>query len=164
MAKKIDVILLEDVDGVGNAGDIVSVSEGYARNSLFGEGKAALADATAKTAAEKKAAKVKQVEDKQLQEAQELASTLEGTELSLSAKVKEGEGSELYGSITAATIAKELSSQTDLTIKAKDIGLPEPITATGSYDVAVQLADEIEATIKVLVVAENPEDAAKDEE
>ncbi len=164
MAKKISVILLEDVAGVGAAGDIASVSEGYARNSLFPNGSAAVADETRLKAVDKKMAKQAAADDSALAQHQDTASSLEGTELTISAKIKEGEGNELYGSITAAAIAKELAAQAKLKVKAKDIGLVDAITTAGSYDVNVQIAEDVEATIKVTVTAANPEDASLEEQ
>jgi large subunit ribosomal protein L9 len=164
MAKKISVILLEDVAGVGTAGDIASVSEGYARNSLFPNGSAAIADEGRLKAIDKKMAKQAAADDSALTKHQETAKALDGTELTITAKVKEGEGSELYGKITASAIAKELQAQAKLKLKAKDIGLAEAITAIGSYDVQVQIADDVEATIKVTVTAANPEDVGLGEE
>jgi len=152
MAKKIDVLLLEDIAGLGVAGDIVPVSEGYARNALFPEGKAAIADAASQASASEKRKQHSQAQAQQLAEHQALATKLEGTELTIVARVKD-EGSELYGKITATALAKELKSQAGIEIKAKDIMLEEPIVATGSYEITISIADEVEAMLTVVVSA-----------
>lgn len=159
MAKKIEVLLLENIAGLGEAGDIVAVSEGYARNSLFPTGKAALADAAAQSTAlhqrEKKAAATAAA----LAEHQVFATRLDGTELTIVARVKP-EGTDLYGRINAAMIVEELQTQAGIEVKAKDLILPEPITALGSYPVTINVADGIEAIITVVVsAADQPSNA-----
>lgn len=152
---KIQVILLEDIASLGRAGDIVSVSEGYARNLLFPTGKAALATEQVQKEQQAKKRKVAAEKQEQLEEAQQLAETLEKSELVLSARVKDGD--EIFGHINATLIVKELNKQGHLSFKAKDIVLPKPISKLGSYDVTVRLATDVEATIKVIV---NPDEAS----
>lgn len=154
MAKNTRVILLEDIAGLGRAGDIVSVSDGYARNALFPNGQAALA-----TEQETAKAQARQQADREAKEAElaklhEEAQQLEGTELVLTARIKEG--NDIFGKITAAQIAKELSAQVTRQFKPKDVVLSQPITKTGSYDITVKVSPEIEATIRVSVEGEAP--------
>ena len=151
MSKNIDVILLEDVEGVGQAGDIVSVSEGHARNSLFPEGLAALADEGVKKDKEAKDAKQAAADQEKMTELQDRASALDGTELTMEAEVKDG--NEIYGSIGQKEIAKQLESQAGLGLKAKDVTLAAPLTTLGSEDVLVSLGEGIEATVRVTVTA-----------
>jgi len=158
MAKKITVILLEDIHAVGTAGEVVSVSEGYARNSLFPNGSAAIADDATLQSVERKAASQRAADNLELAQHQAVAEKLEGTELLIIAKAKEGEGGDLYGSITAAAIAKELLKQADLKVKPKDVGLDEPITSTGSYDVTIAIAADVEATLTVTVTTDKAEE------
>lgn len=154
MKKKIQVILLEDTPSLGSAGQVVTVAEGYARNFLFPQGKAALAiEAAGQQAAAQRTSK-KQAAQRQLTAAQSQAESLAGTELTLTAKVKEGEGDELYGSITAAQIAKQLNTEASLKLKASDIVLDKPLTTLGSYDIAVKLSRDVETTIRVIIVPE----------
>lgn len=166
MSKKVSVILLETVNGLGQAGDIVAVSEGHARNFLFPEGKAALA--TTAVQAQKQAEKDKQQRDKAIATAtaQELAQSLEGTELTLKAKVKDG--NEIFGKITKKHITDELNKQAKLKFTSKQIELPTAITTTGSQDVTINLTDDIATTIRVTVEADLPDrqagQLARDEE
>jgi len=152
MGKNLDVILLEDIESLGKAGDIVTVAEGHARNSLFANGQAGLADDKAKRNQEEKVSQAKKKDEKEVGQLKEMAQSLEGTELTLSAQVKDGD--EIFGKITAAMIAKELQAQAQLEVKAKDVQLESPITKLGEYDVTVGLGAEVEAKIRVTVTAE----------
>lgn len=152
MSKKVSVLLLEDIDQVGTIGQIVSVAEGYARNSLFPQGKAALA--TAKNVSRASVEKKQQQEKDKilLAELQEQASSLDGTELVITALVKEGE--DIFGSINTARIASELNLQTKSNFHAKNIDLPEPITSLGTYPTVINLSPEVAVTIHVTVIAD----------
>ena len=164
MSKKVSVLLLEDVASLGSAGDIVKVSEGYARNALFPDGKAALA--TEAVRHEQQSRQVRQEAEKtaDLEKLQAVADRLEGTELTLTARLKEGE--DIFGSITAAQIAKELSQQANLSLKPKDIALAKPLTRLGSLPVTVHLSPEVEAKIQVTVAVDpnQPPAGGADEE
>ncbi len=152
MSRKLTVLLLEDVDSLGKAGDIVTVSEGYARNFLFPDGKAALAGEKAHKQAEA-AARGQQVKSEQaLLEIQALAEKLEGTELTLKARRKEDEGEEIYGSITAHAIIEGLNRAAQLTLKPNTIKLKKPVTRLGSQDVIVELSPDIETKIRVTII------------
>lgn len=152
MAQKIKVILLEDIENVGRAGDIVAVSEGYARNKLFPGGQAALATDSAVKQAQHQKQKREAATREVTAKLQELASKLDDTELALLAKVKEG--NEIFGKITAAQIAKQLNQQAQLSLKPKDILLTAPITQLGTYPITVQLAKDVEAHLVVTVEAD----------
>lgn len=160
MSKKIQVILLEDIASLGLAGKIVTVAEGYARNFLFPQGKAALATAQAVTAAREKDDQKKSVVQKQLSELQARAEALQGTELTVPAKVKDGD--EIYGGINAAHIAKQLSQQSGHHFKAKDISLVKPLTTLGSRQVTVSLSPEVETTIHINVIPAEASSTADD--
>lgn len=161
MSKKIRVILLEEMKGYGEAGDLVNVTEGYARNYLFPEGKAALA--TDKVEEEEKARREKAREDKEkkLSELQARAESLEGTELTIRTRVKEG--NELFGKISERDIVRELNSQTGLKFTHKDIGLDKPIDMIGVYDATVDLGEGVEAEIKIVIEPE-PDSLPKGDE
>lgn len=151
MSLKLTVILLEDVASLGRAGDIVTVSSGYARNSLFPEGKAALADEPVRARAQKRQAQQKASTAADLQKLQALAEKLEGTELALSARRKEEAGDEIFGSFTARQIVEELNRAASLSLKAKDIKLPKPLTRLGSQDITIQLSPDVETKIRVTI-------------
>ncbi len=162
MSKRINVILLEDVSSIGKAGDVVAVSEGYARNFLFTQGKAARAtDQVIKKKQTEKAAAAA-VHSEHLARLQEQAAALDGTELTISARVKDGE--EIFGSITAAVIAKQLAEQAKIALKPKDILLKKPLTTLGGQDVVIRLSPEFETTIRVTITPEaGSEPKAKEE-
>lgn len=151
MNRKLTVILLEDVASLGRAGDIVTVSEGYARNALFPEGQAALADeGTRLRVAETKQSQKAEL-DEQLRQLQVLAEKLEGTELIMSARQKD-EGPEIFGSVKANQIAEEFNKAVHMNLKAKDIKLSSPITKIGSQDIVVMLSPDVETKIRVTIV------------
>lgn len=163
MSRKVTVLLLEDIQSLGKAGDIVTVSEGHARNLLFPQGKAALADAKARSRAQAEQAHAVAATAKELEELQALAERLEGTELTLTAKPKKvagpekseadlGASNEIFGSITAQQIVAELNREASLSLKPKDVKLGKPITHLGSEDVAVRLSPEIETHIRVTIL------------
>lgn len=152
MAKKIPVILLEDISEVGRAGDVVFVAEGFARNNLFPEGKAALADSTAGKDAKRAQNRKVAEREQELEKAQAMAEALDGTELMLKAKVKEDTGNEIFGSITAKHIADELSKQMKQAFSAKQIKLEKPIKALGTVPVTLLLLPDVESKIQVTIV------------
>lgn len=151
MSTRIRVILLEDIADLGVAGDIVNVSEGYARNALFPNSRAALATEEHLAAASKKKAKEQQAEEIRLKDIQATADALDGTELTITARAKDGE--EIFGTINASHLAKELSQQANLKVRAKDIKLPGSITKLGSHQATISFGDGIEANIQVVVKA-----------
>lgn len=152
MSRRVTVLLLEDVASLGKAGDIVTVTEGHARNFLFPEGKAALADRQIRTQAQAQQAQQVRATAQELEKLQALAERLEGTELTLTARVKEEESSEIFGSITARHIVEELNREGNLSLKPKDVKLTGAITHLGSQDVTIHLAPEIETQIRVTVI------------
>lgn len=162
MKKNISVVLLEDISSLGKAGDIVEVAEGHARNFLFPEGKAALATPEMRQQHAARAQQQAAVDATKLAEVQQKAESLTGTELTLTAQIKEG--TEIFGKITAKDIAKELNSQAQLTLKAKDIKLKQAITDIGSHDVEITLSDDVATTIRVTVVAAPGSTPVSDEE
>ncbi len=149
------VLLLETIENLGQAGDIVDVSEGYARNFLFPQGKAVLATQTAQQHVQRRQKQDRQKAEEQLQVLQQQAEALAGSELTMTARVKEGD--EIYGSITTSHIAKQLSAQAAHPFKAKDIELLQPVKHLGSYNVTVRLSADVETSIKVTVIAATKE-------
>lgn len=161
MSKKVQVLLLENVSNVGQAGQIIETSEGYARNYLFPQGKAALATESVKKVVEQKKAVATKAAEEELSETQKKAEALEGTELVIIGKIKDGD--QIFGKITPAKIAQELSKQAGLAIKSGDVKLPQVVNKLGTYDVTVRLSKEIETTLKVTVAADPSTEAKRDE-
>lgn len=145
------VLLLEDIQSLGKVGDIVAVSEGYARNFLFPEGKAALATKQVLATKETKDASKRKKAEEELVAQQAIASTLENTELVMREKVKEGDG--LYGSVSAKEVASVISKQAGTNIPPRHITGDFPIKSLGSYPVTVQLAQGVEFQMIIVVMS-----------
>lgn len=143
------VILLKDVKGTGKAGEVVKVSDGYARNMLLPKGLAKEAtegnvrnlEKQKEIAAEKKAA--------QKEAAKQQAAKLE--EVTLTIKAKGGDNGKLFGSITTKDIAAALEKQENIKVDKKKIVLDNPIKTTGDTEVVVKLFEEVSAKLKVTV-------------
>ena len=144
------VILNADVKGKGKKGEIVNVSDGYARNFLFPKNLAKEATAQNLNAAKvaQDAAKHKKLVEKA--EALALAEKLSGKTVQLKAKC--GEGNRLFGAVTAAEVAEALEQDMGIEVDKKKIALTGGIKELGTYDVAVKVYAEVSATIKVDVV------------
>jgi large subunit ribosomal protein L9 len=143
------VILLKDVKGTGVKGDVVNISDGYARNFLFPKGLAV--EATKSNLNElknKERAQQKRIEQEK-QEARELAKKI--SEITLVIKAKSGENGKLFGSVTNKEIAQELKKQHNITIDRKKIVLNEPIKQLGQMDLEVKLYPEISGKLTVKV-------------
>jgi len=144
------VILTKDVKGTGKAGEIVKVSDGFARNMLFPKGLAIEAtNANVKSLEKQKANEAaKKAEEKAA--AVELAKNLEDVKVVI--KTKSGEGGRLFGSITSKDIAEETKKQTGLVIDKKKIQLNSPIKNIGKFDIKVKLYPEVVGTLTVEVI------------
>ena len=132
------IILLEDVKNLGKKGDIVDVSDGYARNFVLP--KKLGVEANAKLAKE------------QLEAAKELAGVLETKEVRLT--MKSGEGGKAFGSVSSKEIAQAAKAQCGLELDKKKIQLSEPIKALGVYEVGVKLHPKVTGKLKVKVTEE----------
>jgi large subunit ribosomal protein L9 len=147
----VKVILLRDVDALGSAGQIVTVADGYARNSLIPKRQALLATDANVSLFESRRRRHKAAEEREKRAAEGVAADLE--KASLTVQVKVGEGERLYGSVTAQNIADLLKEQGH-DVDRRSIELEEPIRALGVYNVPVQLHTGVKATVKLWVVKE----------
>ncbi|HEY9426707.1 MAG TPA: 50S ribosomal protein L9 [Gemmatimonadaceae bacterium] len=145
-----EVILRQTVENVGNPGDIVKVSNGYARNYLLPHGLAyqATPGNLKRIAAEK--ARLEAAENERRQSARTLADRLEQVSLTFSARV--GEEEKLFGSVTAADIVQQLHAQGFPEIEKRQVDLHEPIKSLGVYKVPVRLHADVKPEIKVWVI------------
>ena len=144
------VILNADVKGKGKKGEIVNVSDGYARNFLFPKNLAKEA-----TAQDLNAAKVAQdaaKHKKLVEKAEALALAEKLSDKTVQVKAKCGEGNRLFGAVTAAEVAEALKESMGIEVDKKKIALSGGIKELGTYDVAVKVYAEVSATIKVDVV------------
>jgi len=156
------VVFLEDVPNVAEAGEMKEVADGYGRNFLIPRKLAVLADAKAANIIEARLKKKARIQAETEAEMRELAQQLEGKEVIL--KARSGAKGRLYGSITNADIAEELSKSTGLVVDKRVIELEEPIRQVGSYEIAIRLTKDIMPKIKVTIVEEEKEGKEKEEE
>ena len=146
------IILLEDVKSVGKKGEIVEVSDAYARNVLL-RGKKGI-EATGKNLNDLKLQKAndEKVAAENLAAAKALAKQLEQSEVTL--KVKVGEGGKVFGSVSSKEIAEEVKKQLGLELDKKKIDLDAPIKQVGLSEVTLKLFPGVQAKCKVDVVTE----------
>ena len=144
------VILLKDVKGTGKAGEVVKVSDGYARNRLIPKGLAKEATEgnirnleKQKEIADEKRAEQKAAAQKQAEKINEITLTIIS---------KGGESGKLFGSITSKDIADALQEQENIKVDKKKIVLDSPIKQTGSSEVTVKLFPEVTAVLKINVI------------
>jgi large subunit ribosomal protein L9 len=151
-----EVILKEAVRNLGNAGDVVKVSEGYARNFLFPSNKAVPATGngikSVQDQIKKKQDKIKKEDDL----AAASADKMQGLEITI--KKRASEDNKLFGSVTEVDIAKELQKLGHAVDKS-NIKMEKHIKEPGSYDVTVHFRHDAEAKIKIYVAGENDKKA-----
>ena len=143
------VILLEDVKSVGKKGEIVEVSDAYARNVLLRGGKGVEANKKSLNDLKLQKANDEKVAAENLAAAKELAGKLDGAVVKL--QVKTGEGGRLFGSITGKEIAEAVSEQLSLQIDRKKVQLAGPIKTLGTTQVPVKLHPQVTAVLTVEV-------------
>ena len=143
------VILMKDVKGSGKAGDVVKVSDGYARNMLLP--KKLGVEATGKNLNDLKLPKnnEKKVAQENLDAAKELAAELSAGKVELAIKV--GEGGRTFGSVSSKEIAEAVKTQMNLSVDKKKIQIKEAIRTPGMYLVPVKLHQKVTAELKVHV-------------
>lgn len=144
------VILLTDVKGSGKEGQIVNVSDGYARNFLFPKKLAQPADSNNINQAKLKEGAKQHKHEQQRKTAAELANTMSG--LTVKIRTKIGENGRLFGSVTASEISDALKSQYDLTVDKKKIKLKDPIKSAGVYEVSAHMFENTDAKFIVEVL------------
>jgi len=146
------VILLKDVDKVGKKYETKEVKNGYARNFLIPNGLAKPATKEAVVWLETQKEIEEKKSEKELKKTQEVASTFDGQEIIIPVKIGK-ERDQLFESITAQKISEKLK-ELGLEIKKNQIELPEPIKELGEYPVKIKFEHNLEAEIKIIVVAE----------
>jgi large subunit ribosomal protein L9 len=146
------VVLRTDVDTLGKRGDILDVSDGYARNFLVPRGLAMKATdgAAAQAASMRRARDQRDAQDRAAAEA--LATTLVPRVITVTARAG-GEG-RLFGSVTTADISAAIEAQTNVQVDRRKLVLPEPIKTLGTHIVPAKLHAEVEFPVTVEVVAE----------
>ena len=144
------VILQQDVKGQGKKGQLVDVSDGYARNFLLAKKLAVLATPENMNTMKQQEKARKAQEAAEKAEAQATAKKLEGLTVKVAAKA--GDGGRLFGAVTAKEVADALSKQHGVTINKAKLVLDEPIKACGGYQLKCKLGYEVVGTLNVMVV------------
>ena len=144
-----DIILLEDVDSLGIAGEIVKVKPGYARNYLFAKGLAVRSSKKNRALINEKKSAIKARSLRNTKFNQDIAKKLKKTEITIEVKV--GSEEKLFGSVTNKDIHKAISDK-GIDVDRQSIDLSEPIKALGIYDVTVNISKELKVDIKVYVI------------
>lgn len=144
-----EVILREGIDGLGKAGEIVKVKDGFARNYLLPQKKAVVADPKNVKLIEHQKRVALAQEAKVKKEAENLAAKLSNVSVTIAREA--GEEDKIFGSVTAKDIADSLKNE-GVKLDKKQVFLKEPIKKLGTFDVEVKLYNEVSATVKVWVV------------
>lgn len=145
------VILKADVKGQGKKGQMVNVSDGYARNFLLPRGLAVEANKANVTEMKSQADAKAYHEEVALEEAKELALRL--NEITLKMAAKAGEGGRLFGSVTSKDIADLLKMQEHIVLDKRKIVLNDPIKNVGTYHIDVKVYPEVSAKLTLEVTA-----------
>ena len=147
------VILTEDVKSLGKKGEIVEVSDGYARNFILKKKKGLEANSKNLNDLKLKKANEDKIAQEQYEAARELGKTIEAGEIKMS--IKTGEGGKAFGSIASKEIAAEVKEQMGLDVDKKKIQLKETIKTVGTHEVPIKLHPKVTATLKVIVTEES---------
>ena len=146
------VILKKDVQNLGEAGEIVNVKDGYARNFLLPQQMAEVATEGALKNREQNIARIQAKQEKLHQEALALAEKIEKFgKLELSAKA--GESGKLFGTITTKKLAEELLEKAGIEVDRKNVSLNAPINKIGEYTMLIKLTSKVKTELAVVVTA-----------
>jgi large subunit ribosomal protein L9 len=148
--RNVQVILSEDVASLGNAGELVNVKPGFARNYLIPQGKAIAATEASKRGLEHQQRVIAEKVRREVELLEGERKKIDGVVVEIAAQA--GDEGKLFGSVTVVQIAEKLAEQ-GLDIDRRRIDLADPIKALGEHDVVVKLHRQVTATIKVKVVA-----------
>ncbi|EJP18533.1 MAG: 50S ribosomal protein L9 [Lachnoanaerobaculum sp.] len=143
------VVLLEDVKSLGKKGDIVEVSEGYARNFIIPKKKGVEANQENLNTLKLQKANEEKIAKEKLEAAKELAAKL--NEASVSLTIKGGKDGRTFGSVSSKEIEEAIKSQLGLEIDKKKLVIAEPIKTFGNHEVKVKLHKDVTAALKVKV-------------
>ena len=146
------VILKEDVKSLGTKGEIVNVSDGYARNFILKTGKGIEANTKNLNDLKLKKANDDKVAQEHYEAAVELGKKIEAGKIEVS--IKTGEGGKAFGSVSSKEIATEVKAQMELEVDKKKVQLKDAIKALGTYEVPIKLHPKVTAKLKVVVKEE----------
>ena len=146
-----EVLLIEHVEGLGIEGDIVKVSDGYARNYLLPNGYASeVTEGLRRKVEKKRVLRIEQLKKDQVI-AEELSQKIE--KIALEIFVKTGENKKMFGSVGIPQLINELKEK-QIEVEKKNIKLHAPINELGDHEVSIRLHPEVEVTLNVKIIAE----------
>jgi large subunit ribosomal protein L9 len=146
-----EAILLQDVETLGERGNVVDVSKGYLRNYLVPRKLAQPATKGAIEAIRQRQQAAERAARNAVEQAEENVALLNRTVLTIPQQA--GADGRLFGSVTAQDIAAAIREARGLRIEKRDVHLPEPIKNVGTYMVVVEIVENVTATVKTMVVA-----------
>jgi large subunit ribosomal protein L9 len=144
------VILTKDVETLGDSGEVIAVSDGYARNFLFPQNLAIEATEGALKDLQRRIARVRARAEKKHQEDLDKAGKLTALEV-ITLQANAGENGKLFGAITTKELATILNEKTGLTIERKNISLDHPINRLGEYTLSVKFSAKVTGSVKIHV-------------
>lgn len=147
----VEVLLMADVKDLGSEGEVVNVTDGYARNYLYPRKLGAPVTAATRKRLEKIRRDRTAARETEIGKAKELAEKIGQLSCTISAKV--GEEEKLFGSVTSADIVKALAAQ-GVDIDKQQIVLDDPLKELGVYDIKIKIHPDVDATLKVWIVEE----------
>ena len=147
-----DIILLKDLDKVGDKYQVVTVKYGYGRNYLIPQKMAVIANATNMKKLDDLKAKEEAERAARLSEFQEVADQLKGKTLKIGAK--SGTSGKIFGSITSIQLASALKEQFNVDVERRRVNLPDDIKSLGTYTAVLDLHPEVQANVEFEVVSE----------
>lgn len=150
--RSVKVILTGDVKGVGQAGALVEVADGYARNYLIPRGLAVAATGGTLKGIQAQQQQIRRRLEKELERARALADRITSAPLVIAARA--GEGGRLFGSVTAADVARAIEERYGQAVDRRRIELPSPIKSLGTYTVTARLAPGLSVDVTVVVEPE----------
>ncbi len=145
------LILQQEGHNLGNKGDIIEVSEGYARNFLLPKQLAVVATATNVNSAVQKKAAAERKAQQLLDEAKVMAAQLTKVSVVISAKL--GNGGKLFGSVTAQDVADALKQQYNIDIDKRKVEIKDTVKSLGTYPVTIKIHSEVNSQIEMKVIA-----------
>ena len=146
-----EVLLIEQVDGLGIEGDIVKVSDGYARNYLLPKGYASeVTEGLRRKVEKKRALRIEQLKKDQVI-AEEVSKKIENINLEINVKI--GQNEKMFGSVGISQLVDELKKK-EIEIEKNNIKLHSPINELGNHEVVIKLHPEVEAVLKIKISAE----------
>ncbi len=146
------VILIQDVKKIGQKGQIIEVSDGYARNYLIPQGLAEEGTKTKIKEAQEKSVREEKKKSREKEQAEALKARIDGKTVQI--KVKTGAGDKLFGAVTAKEISDILQKEFGVPIDKKKIDIPEAIKHLGEHTIRLKIYPSVQAEVKIVVASE----------